>query len=60
MFTMLSSYRDSKKLTFGNKIKVNNYKSYVYIHRALRISTSVLFITPRNTVNFLDQMPQLL
>ena len=35
IFTMLSSYKDSKKLSFGNKF---------CLHRVLRVSTSVLFI----------------
>ena len=40
---MLSSYRDSNKLTFGNKIKLAI--TIVILHVVLRVSTSVLFIS---------------
>ena len=43
IFTMLSSFRGSKKLTIGNVIKFSNYKSSV-LHTELRVSTLVLFI----------------
>ena len=41
--TMISSYRDSKKLTLEKKLKFCNY-----LQRVLRVSTSVLFI--RNAI----------
>ena len=43
IFTMLSSSRDSKKITIGNVIKVKQLQNFC-LHMKLRVSTSVLFI----------------
>ena len=43
IFTMLSSYKDSKKITFGIKIKSLAITIVMFAYRVLRVSTPVLF-----------------